>query len=118
MTKDQKEILEKIKADNSKQKALDYLIKSFPELNEDYILCEVANYEIDGFDYRNPVVHRYIAYTDAVKELQEEMKEQKEIIREYIRLSLQEDKDIEANVKLFQRAEAFIKGGKFYESLP
>ena len=72
MTKEQIEILEKIKADNSKQKALDYLIKSFPEMNEDYILCEVANYEIDGFDYRNPVVHRYIAYVDAVKELQEE----------------------------------------------
>ena len=33
----------------------------------------------------------------------------KEIIKEYIRLSLQEDKDIETNVKLFQRAEAFIK---------
>lgn len=33
----------------------------------------------------------------------------KEIIREYIRLSLQEDKDIDANVKLFQKAEAFLK---------
>lgn len=33
----------------------------------------------------------------------------KEIIREYIRLSLQEDKDIDANVKLFQKAEDFLK---------
>ena len=33
----------------------------------------------------------------------------KEIIREYLRLSLQEDKDIDANVKLFQKAEAFLK---------
>lgn len=71
MTKDQIEILEKIKADNSKQKALDYLIKCFPELNEDYILCEVANYEIDGFNYKNQVVNRYIGYTDAVKGQQE-----------------------------------------------
>ena len=42
------------------------------------------------------------------KELQEELTEAKEIIREYIRLSLQEDKDLDANVKLFQKAEVFI----------
>ena len=41
-------------------------------------------------------------------EKDEQLTEAKEIIREYIRLSLQEDKDIDANVKLFQKAEAFI----------
>lgn len=44
-----------------------------------------------------------------VEDLEKQIEKAKEIIGEYIRLSLQEDKDIEANVKLFQRAEAFIK---------
>ena len=69
--------VEKIKADSSKQKALDYLIKSFPELKPRTIFSEVANYEIDGWDYRNPVVQRYVAYVDAVKELQKQMAKMK-----------------------------------------
>ena len=43
-----------------------------------------------------------------LEEKNQQLTEAKEIIREYIRLSLQEDKDIGANVKLFQKAEAFI----------
>ena len=41
--------------------------------------------------------------------LDDENKTAKELIREYISLSLQEDKDIEANIKLFQSAEAFLQ---------
>ena len=47
--------------------------------------------------------------TEVTKELEKENAEAKGIIREYIRLSLQEVKDVEANVKLFQKAEAFLK---------
>ena len=47
--------------------------------------------------------------TDVNKLLVKLCDEAKEIIREYIRLSLQEDKDIDANVKLFQKAQAFVK---------
>ena len=46
---------------------------------------------------------------DHNEQLRKMTMEAKEIIREYIRLSLQEDKDIDANVKLFQKAETFIK---------
>ena len=48
-------------------------------------------------------------YQKENKELKNKLEKAKEIIREYIRLSLQEDKDIDANIKLFQKAEAFIK---------
>lgn len=47
--------------------------------------------------------------SDAPLENEKRLTEAKEIIKEYICLSLQEDKDIDANVKLFQKAETFLK---------
>ena len=43
------------------------------------------------------------------KKLQKELEQAKEIIGEYIRLSLQEDKDMIANIELFKRAEQFLR---------
>ena len=39
---------------------------------------------------------------------QPEIDEAREIIREYIRLSLQEDKDMIANIELFKKAKQFL----------
>lgn len=49
---------------------------------------------------------------EIISELKKELTEAKEIIREYVRLSLQEDKDMIANIELFKRAEEFLR--KYY----
>ena len=40
--------------------------------------------------------------------MSDENKEAKEIVKEYVRLSLQEDKDMIANIELIRKAEQFL----------
>ena len=71
-----------------------------PYLTEKTVEVNIKQIQIDAEQIR--------ALQKQNGELTDKNKQAKEIIREYIRLSLQEDKDIDANVKLFQKAQAFI----------
>ena len=77
------------------QDVRDFLNKDF-EIQEDVLSLRIENEKLKN----------ELKYANVERE---QLKKAKEIIREYVRLSLQEDKDMIANIELFKRAEDFLQ---------